>query len=103
MLATLFFSCRLSFFVLPTSGLVILGIDIVKKTTSENLCPRINQLKPREAQFSKKWFSFVRRQPQNLENLTSVASRRKHFRGFWAIFLVAQLPPKRYVFLVHKN
>ena len=28
------------------------------------------------------------------ENVPLVARRRKHFRGFWAIFLVAQLPPR---------
>ena len=44
----------------------------------------------------------MRRQPQNFENVTLVARRRVHFRGFLAIFLVAQLPPKRGV-LVHKN
>jgi len=45
---------------------------------------------------------FYRRQPWNFENATSVARRTVHFRGFWAIFLVAQLPPKRCV-LIHKN
>jgi len=37
-----------------------------------------------------------------LENVTLVARPRVHFRFFLAIFLVAQLPPKRGV-LVHKN
>jgi len=45
---------------------------------------------------------FLRRQPQNFENVTLVARRRVHFRGFLVIFLVAQLPLKRGV-LVHKN
>ena len=44
----------------------------------------------------------LRRQPRNFENVTLVARRRVHFRVFLAIFLVAQLPPKRSV-LVHKN
>ena len=74
----------------------------VNKTTSHNLWPRINSLingfkKPRGA-----WFSFLRRQPRNFANVTLVARRREHFRGFWAKFLVPQLPPKRGV-LVHKN
>jgi len=47
-------------------------------------------------------FLFLRRQPRNFENVTLVACRREHFQGFLAIFLVAQLPPKRDV-LVHKN
>jgi hypothetical protein len=34
--------------------------------------------------------------------VTLVARRREHFRDFLAIFLVAQLPPKRGA-LVHKN
>jgi len=37
----------------------------------------------------------VWRQPQIFENVTLVARRRMHFRVFLAIFLVAQLPPKR--------
>jgi len=44
----------------------------------------------------------LRRQPRNFENVTLVARQRVHFRVFLAIFLVAQLPPKRGV-LVHKN
>jgi len=47
-------------------------------------------------------WSRLRRQPRNFENVILVARRRKHFRVFLAIFLVAQLPPKRGV-LVHKN
>jgi len=43
-----------------------------------------------------------RRQPRNFENVTLVARRREHFWVLGAIFLVAQLPPKRGV-LVHKN
>jgi len=31
-----------------------------------------------------------------------VAHQKEHFRGIWAIFLVATLSPKRFV-LVHKN
>jgi len=45
---------------------------------------------------------FLRRQPRNFENATLVARRRVHFRGFLAIFLVSQLPPKRGL-LLHKN
>ena len=30
----------------------------------------------------------------NFENVSLVARRKEHFRGFWSIFLVAQLPPK---------
>ena len=45
---------------------------------------------------------FLRRQPRHFENTTLVARRREHFRVFLAIFLVAQLSPKRGV-LVHKN
>jgi len=41
-------------------------------------------------------------QPRNLENVTLISRRREHFRVFLAIFLVAQLPPKRGVW-VHKN
>jgi len=40
---------------------------------------------------------FLRRQPRNFENITLVARLREHFRGFLAIFLVAQLSPKRSV------
>jgi len=64
----------------------------VKKTTSRNLWPRT----ARSAVF------FFRCQPRNLENVTLIVRRREHFRGFLAIFLVAQLPPKKAV-LVHKN
>ena len=45
---------------------------------------------------------FLRHQPRNFENVTSVARRREHFRGLLAIFLVAQILPKRGVW-VHKN
>ena len=45
---------------------------------------------------------FWRRQPRNFENVTLAARRRQHFRGVLAIFLVAQLPPKKCV-LVHKD
>jgi len=45
---------------------------------------------------------FLRRQPRDFENITLVARRREHFRVLLAIFLVAQLSPKR-VGLVHKN
>jgi len=45
---------------------------------------------------------FLRRHPQNFENTTLVARWREHFRGFWVIFLVVQLSPKRGV-LVRKN
>ena len=47
-------------------------------------------------------FVFLRRQPQIFENVTLVARRKEHLRGFWASFLVAELPPKTGV-LVHKN
>jgi len=46
--------------------------------------------------------SCPRRQLRNFENMPLVARQRKHFRGFLAIFLVAQLSPKRGV-LVRKN
>jgi len=59
----------------------------------------INSLiKTAQSAVSKNWF-FLRR---NFENVTLVARRRVHFRGFWVIFLDAQLPPKRGV-LVHQN
>jgi len=45
---------------------------------------------------------FLWRQPRNFENVTLGARRREHLRGFFAIILVAQLPPKRGV-IVHKN
>jgi len=51
--------------------------------------------------FSKRGF-FLRRQPRNFENMTLVARRREHFRVFLAIYLVAQLSPKRSV-QVQKN
>ena len=65
---------------------------------------RINSLiKTARSAFSKnRAVFFLRRQPRNFENVTLVARRKVHFRGFWAIFLVAQLPPKTGV-LVHKN
>jgi len=44
----------------------------------------------------------MRRQPRNFENTTLVARQREHFRGFLAIFLVAQISPRRGV-LVQKN
>jgi len=44
----------------------------------------------------------VRREPRNFQNKTLVARRREHFQVFLAIFLVAQLSPKRGV-LVQKN
>ena len=37
----------------------------------------------------------MRCQPRKIENVTLVARRREHFRGFWAMFLVAELPSKR--------
>jgi len=37
---------------------------------------------------------FCWRQPRNFENVTVVAHRRKHFRGSWAVFFVAELPQK---------
>jgi len=37
---------------------------------------------------------FLRCQPRKFENVTLLAHRREHFRGFWAIFLVAELPQK---------
>jgi len=59
----------------------------------------------REARFQKTARSVVfclRRQPRNFENTTLVARRREHFWFFLAIFLVAQLSPKRGVW-VHEN
>jgi len=44
----------------------------------------------------------MRHQPRNFEHTILAARRREHFRGFLAIFLDAQLSPKRDV-LVHKN
>jgi len=35
---------------------------------------------------------FVRRQPRNFENVTLAVHRSHHFWGFWAIFVVAELP-----------
>jgi len=61
----------------------------VNKTTSQNLWPR-------------RRFFCLRRQPQNFENMKLVARRRKLFQVFLAIFLVAQLSPKRGA-LVQKN
>ena len=37
---------------------------------------------------------FLRRQPRNFGYVTLVAHQKENFRGFVAIFLVAQLPPK---------
>jgi len=37
----------------------------------------------------------MQRQPRNLVNLTLVARRRRHFRFFLAIFLVAEIPQKK--------
>jgi len=53
------------------------------------------------------WFiktvrSAVWRRPRNFKNVTLVARRRRHFRGFWAILWVAQLPQKKSV-IVHKD
>jgi len=72
----------------PKSGLV-------KQTTSQNLWPRINselidQLKPRATRFRKKNRVF-----RIFENLTIVARRREHFRGFLADFFVAEPHQKR--------
>jgi len=61
----------------------------VKKITSQNLWPRINSS---SRGFKETRSFFWRRQPRNFENMTLVASRREHFR---AIFLVAQLSPRR--------
>ena len=66
---------------------------------SEFLSPNfksMNELIPREARFQKNSRSdfFCGVKPLNFENVTLVARRRQHFRGFWAIFLVARLPPK---------
>jgi len=77
---------------------------------SECLAPkliRINELikTARSAGFKKQRRArllVLRRQPRNFENMTLVAHRRVHFRGFLAIFLVVQLPPKRGI-LLHKN
>ena len=48
------------------------------------------------------FFFLVQRQARNFENVTLVARRRKHLQGFLATLLVAQLPPKRGIF-VHNN
>ena len=53
----------------------------------------MNELKPREGGFKK---------PRGARFFETVARRRVRFQVFLAIFLVAQLPPKRGV-LVHKN
>ena len=45
---------------------------------------------------------FLRPQPRNFENMTLVARRREHFRGLWALFVIAQISLKRGV-LVQKN
>jgi len=58
----------------------------------------MNKLKLRETRIQKTARStafFLRPQPRNLENVTLVARRREHFWGFWAMFLVSQLPPKK--------
>ena len=75
----------------------------VKKTTSQNVWPRINSLiKTARSTVLTRAIFFFRRQPRNPENVTLVARRREHFRVCLAIFLTAQIPPKRGV-LVHKN
>ena len=73
-------------------------VRAVKKTTSQNVWPRINSL----IKTARSAVSILRRQPRNVENVTLVARRREHFRVCLAIFLVAQIPPKRGV-LVHKK
>jgi len=74
----------------------------VKKTTCQNLWPRINSLiKTARSTVTKNCAArgfFWRHQPRNFENITLVARRRENFRGFLVIFLVAQLSPKRGVF-----
>ena len=54
-----------------------------------NSGPKILRSAPRSAGF------FLRRQPKFFENVTLVARWRVYFRGFLAIFLVAQLPLKK--------
>jgi len=82
-----------------------IGFPINNMISLELMNELMNELKPREARFQKTARSAVfvlRRQPRNFENATLAARRREHFRGFWAIFLVAQLSPKKGI-LVHKN
>jgi len=71
------------------------AVAAVKKITSQNLRPRIDW-----------WINTVLKSfflaASAAKFYTLVARRRKHFRGFWAIFLVAQLPPKWGV-LRHKD
>jgi hypothetical protein len=80
----------------------------VKKTTSKNLWPQINsQIKTIRSAISKN-----RARGKNVKKIalpvvnsqiktrrsangTLVARQREHFQEFLAIFLVAQLPPKK--------
>ena len=70
----------------------------MKKTTSQNIWPRINSLiKTARSAVSKNRVSavsFLRRHSRNFENATLVARWREHLQVFGAIFLVAQIPPK---------
>jgi len=81
----------------------------VKKTIFQNLWPRINSNEFISYNRAKRGFKpcrarcfLLRRQLRLFKNVTLVARWREHFHGFLAIFLVAQLPPKRGV-LAHKN
>ena len=56
----------------------------VKKTTSQNVWPRINEL----IKTARSVVFFLRCQPRNFENMTLVARRRERFRGFWRYFLL---------------
>jgi len=88
-----------------SSGVLCLHRKALKKTTSQHVWPRINSnkwIKTARSAVSKNPRFFFEHQPRNFDNVTLVARQRVHFRGFWAIFFVAQLPPKRGV-LVHKN
>jgi len=76
-----------------------IDVGTVKTISPQNLWLRVNSnwllLETAQSTVSKHHGFFLRRQLRKFENLTLVARRRELFRGFLAILLVAQLPPKR--------
>jgi len=78
-------------------------VELMESTSEENnfsesLTPNYPLIKTARGAVSKN----CAKQPQFFENVTLVAHRRKHFRGFLAIFFGCSTPSKRGV-LVHKN
>ena len=77
------------------------GENNFTESVAPNSFEIMNELKPHEARIQKpRGTRFLL--ARNFEHMTLLARRRRHFRGFAAIFWVAPLPPKEVCLYTNK-